>query len=119
MNISNLKNNEIKEKRMFQTLLFAEGEAAGNATDSGGGFMGFLPIIIMFVILYFLIIRPQQKKQKDAKKMRSELQKNEKVVTSGGIVGTIYSIKGDVVVLKVNDEVKIEIKKYAIANKIQ
>jgi len=50
-------------------------------------------------------------------KMRDDLQKNEKVVTSGGIIGTIYSIKGDVVVLKIDDSVKIEVTKNAIATK--
>ena len=104
---------------MFTSLLYAQ-EATGEAaqqTAQGGGIMGFLPIIIMFVILYFLLIRPQQKKQKDMVKMRDDLQKNEKVITSGGIIGTIYSIKGDVVVLKVDDNVKIEITKSAIATK--
>ncbi|HHI87645.1 MAG TPA: preprotein translocase subunit YajC [Candidatus Cloacimonetes bacterium] len=104
---------------MFTSLLYAQ-EAAGEAPQAaqGGGIMGFLPIIIMFVILYFLLIRPQQKKQKDMIKMRDELQKNEKVITSGGIIGTIYSIKGDIVVLKVDDNVKIEVTKSAIATKI-
>lgn len=105
---------------MFTSLLYAQ-EATGEAaqqTAQGGGIMGFLPIIIMFVILYFLLIRPQQKKQKDMVKMRDDLQKNEKVITSGGIIGTIYSIKGDVVVLKVDDNVKIEVTKSAIATKI-
>ena len=105
---------------MFTSLLYAQ-EATGEAaqqTAQGGGIMGFLPIIIMFVILYFLLIRPQQKKQKDMVKMRDELQKNEKVITTGGIIGTIYSIKGDVVVLKVDDNVKIEITKSAIATKV-
>lgn len=104
---------------MFTSLLYAQ-EATGEAaqqTAQGGGIMGFLPIIIMFVILYFLLIRPQQKKQKDMVKMRDDLQKNEKVITSGGIIGTIYSIKGDVVVLKVDENVKIEITKSAIATK--
>ena len=104
---------------MFTSLLYAQ-EATGEAaqqTAQGGGIMGFLPIIIMFVILYFPLIRPQQKKQKDMVKMRDDLQKNEKVITSGGIIGTIYSIKGDVVVLKVDDNVKIEITKSAIATK--
>ncbi|MBC8382292.1 MAG: preprotein translocase subunit YajC [Candidatus Cloacimonetes bacterium] len=105
---------------MFTSLLFAQ-ETAGEAAQQpaqGGGIMGFLPIIIMFVILYFLLIRPQQKKQKDMVKMRDDLQKNEKVITSGGIIGTIYSIKGDIVVLKVDDNVKIEVTKNAIATKI-
>jgi len=104
---------------MFTSLLYAQ-EATGEAaqqTAPGGGIMGFLPIIIMFVILYFLLIRPQQKKQKDMVKMRDDLQKNEKVVTNGGIIGTIYSIKGDVVVLKIDDNVKIEVTKNAIATK--
>jgi preprotein translocase subunit YajC len=103
---------------MFNTLLFAEDGAAA-ATQQGGGLLGFLPIVVMFAILYFLIIRPQQKKQKEVVKMREDLQKNEKVVTNGGIIGTIYSIKGDVVVLKISDEVKIEVQKFAISSKIQ
>ena len=99
---------------MFVNLLYA----AEDPTQQGGGLIGFLPIIIMFVILYLLIFRPQQKKQKEIVKMRSELQKNEKIVTNGGIIGTIYSIKGDVVVVKIADNVKIEVTKNAIANKI-
>jgi len=104
---------------MFTSLLYAQDSIPKDtATPQGGGIMSFLPIIIMFVILYFLLIRPQQKKQKDMVKMRDELQKNEKVITSGGIIGTIYSIKGDVVVLKVDENVKIEITKSAIATRI-
>ncbi len=102
---------------MFTSLLYAQEAGAPPPAATGGGITGFLPIIIMFVILYFLLIRPQQKKQKDMVKMRDELQKNEKVITSGGIIGTIYSIKGDVVVLKVDDNVKIEVTKSAIATK--
>ena len=103
---------------MFTSLLYATQDSVPKDTNpNSGGIMGFLPIIIMFVILYFLLIRPQQKKQKDMVKMRDDLQKNEKVITSGGIIGTIYSIKGDVVVLKVDDNVKIEVTKSAIATK--
>lgn len=91
--------------------------AQGGESAQGGGLLGFLPIIIMFVILYFLLIRPQQKRQKEVEKMREELRKNDKVITSGGILGTIYSIKGETIVLKVNDDIKIEVKKSAIAGK--
>ncbi|MDP8226104.1 MAG: preprotein translocase subunit YajC [Candidatus Celaenobacter polaris] len=101
---------------MFTSLLYAQ-DSIPKDPNPGSGIMGFLPIIIMFVILYFLLIRPQQKKQKDMVKMRDDLQKNEKVITSGGIIGTIYSIKGDVIVLKVDDNVKIEVTKSAIATK--
>lgn len=103
---------------MFTSLLYAQDTLSKDTGNAGGGIMGFLPIIIMFVILYFLLIRPQQKKQKDMVKMRDELQKNEKVITSGGIIGTIYSIKGDVGVLKVDENVKMEITKMAMATKI-
>ena len=104
---------------MFTSLLYAQEATEGaQQTTQGGGIMGFLPIIIMFVILYFLLIRPQQKKQKEVQKMREDLQKNEKVITTGGIIGTIYSIKGDVVVLKIDDNVKIEVTKAAIATKV-
>ncbi|MBS3740551.1 MAG: preprotein translocase subunit YajC [Candidatus Cloacimonetes bacterium] len=101
---------------MFPTMLYAQC-AQGGESAQGGGLLGFLPIIIMFVILYFLLIRPQQKRQKEVEKMREELRKNDKVITSGGILGTIYSIKGETIVLKVNDDIKIEVKKSAIAGK--
>lgn len=104
---------------MLISLLFAQADPVGTQPAKQSGLISFLPIIIMFVILYLLIFRPQQKKQKEIVKMRSELQKNEKVVTNGGIIGRIYSIKGDVVVLKVADDVKIEVTRSAIANKIK
>lgn len=103
---------------MFSSTLFAQCAQSAEGSEGGGGLLGFLPIIIMFVILYFLLIRPQQKQQKKVKKMREELQKNEKVVTSGGIIGVIYSIKGDTIVLKISDEVKVEVRKSAIAGKV-
>lgn len=101
------------------SLLYAQIDSVATQPAKQSSIVGFLPIIIMFVILYLLIFRPQQKKQKAVLKMRSELQKNEKVVTNGGIIGTIYSIKGDVVVLKVADNVKIEVTKSAITNKMK
>jgi preprotein translocase subunit YajC len=100
---------------MFETILYAQ-EAQPAAQGSLLG--GLLPIILIFVIFYFLLIRPQQKRQKDIMKMRQEIQKNDKVVTNGGIIGTIYSIQGEEVVLKVDDNVKIRVRKSAIADRI-
>jgi preprotein translocase subunit YajC len=74
----------------------------------------FLPIILIFVIFYFMLIRPQQKKQKDFEKMLKELKKNDEVVTSGGIHGTILNVKDDTLTLKIDDNVKIEVNKNAI-----
>ncbi|AHD06581.1 preprotein translocase subunit YajC-like protein [Paenibacillus larvae subsp. larvae DSM 25430] len=73
--------------------------------------MGFLftygPLILMFVVLYFLLIRPQQKRQKARNLMLSNLKKGDKVVTIGGLHGSIVEITDDVVVLRVNDTTKL------------
>ncbi|AKG04225.1 preprotein translocase subunit YajC [Salimicrobium jeotgali] len=62
-----------------------------------------LPIILMFVIFYFLLIRPQQKKQKQVQQMQSELQKGDEIITIGGIHGTIHALDEGTVVVTVND----------------
>jgi len=71
---------------------------------------------LVFLIFYFLIIRPQNKRQKDTKKMLEALKKGDSVVTIGGIRGTIASLKGDAVVLKVDDNVKIQFSRSAISS---
>ena len=76
--------------------------------------MNLLPIILIFVIFYFLLIRPQKKAQEDHKKMISALKKNDEVVTSGGIHGVIVNVKDATVMLKVDDNVKIEVQKASI-----
>jgi len=74
-----------------------------------------MPIIFIFGIFYFLLIRPQQKKQKEHQKMVSELKKNDEVVTSGGMHGTVVNVKDTTLTLKVDENVKVEINKTAIA----
>ena len=87
----------------------------GSTGASGAALLAnFLPIILIFVIFYFMLIRPQQKKQKDYEKMLLELKKNDEVVTSGGVHGTILNIKDTTLTLKIDDNVKIEINKSAI-----
>ena len=76
--------------------------------------VSLMPIIIIFVIFYFLLIRPQKKAQVDHKKMISAVKKNDEIITSGGIHGTVVNVKDATVVLKVDDNVKIEIQKTAI-----
>lgn len=86
---------------------------AGSTTNP---IMAFLPLIFMFVIFYFLLIRPQQKKQQELSKMIQDLKKGDRVVTSGGIIGTISGIQNDYLILKVGEgETKIEILKSAIS----
>lgn len=75
---------------------------------------GLMPIIFIFGIFYFLLIRPQQKKQKEHEKMISELKKNDEVVTNGGIHGTIVNVKDTTLTLKIDENVKVEINKNAV-----
>lgn len=79
--------------------------------------VAFMPLVLMFVIFYFLLIRPQQKKEKDRQKMIGNLKKGDRVVTSGGILGTVVGVKDDIIVLKVGDgETKIEFLKSAVSS---
>jgi preprotein translocase subunit YajC len=75
-----------------------------------------LPFILIIAIFYFLIIRPQNKKQKETQKMLSALKKGDKVVTIGGIHGTISSVKESTVIVKVDDNYKIEFSRSAISS---
>jgi preprotein translocase subunit YajC len=78
--------------------------------------VSFAPFILIIAIFYFLIIRPQNKKQKETQKMLSALKKGDKVVTVGGVHGTIASVKENSVLVKVDDNVKIEFSRSAIAS---
>lgn len=78
--------------------------------------VNLLPIILIFVIFYFLLIRPQKKQQDLHKKMIASLKKNDEVITAGGIHGTIMNVKEHTVTLKVDDNVKVEVQKSSIAS---
>jgi len=90
--------------------------AEGGQSGGMGGLMTFLPFIAIIAIFYFLIIRPQSKKQKETQKMLSALKKGDKVVTIGGIHGTIQTVRETTVILKVDDGTKIEFSRSAISN---
>ena len=89
--------------------------AAQTATGLGS-LVSMLPILLIFVIFYFLLIRPQNKKQKETEKIIAALKKGDKVVTIGGIHGTISSTKENTVIVKVDDNTKIEFNRSAIAS---
>ncbi|MDR2803246.1 MAG: preprotein translocase subunit YajC [Treponema sp.] len=98
-------------------LLLGSPQGAAGAPASGmEQLFSFAPFIIIIAIFYFLIIRPQNKKQKETQKMLSELKKGDKVVTIGGIHGTIATIKENSVLLKVDDNVKIEFSRSAVSS---
>ena len=77
--------------------------------------INLFPLVIIFIIFYFLLIRPQKSKEKERQKMIEILSKNDEVVTSSGIHGTIVNVKEKTVILRVDDNVKIEIEKNCIA----
>ncbi len=85
--------------------------AAGGTGAQGSGWTSILMIVALIAIFYFFMIRPQSKKQKEIKKFRDAMQKGDKVTTAGGIHGKIREIKNDVIVLQIDDNVKITIDK--------
>ena len=97
------------------TFLLAQTSAApGAASGASGGFGFFVPFIFIFVIMYFIMIRPQMRRQKEQQKLIGALKTGDKVVTSSGIHGLIANVKDSTVVVKVADNVKIEMEKSAI-----
>ena len=75
----------------------------------------FFPLALIFIVFYFLLIRPQKQKEKQHQKMLEGVSKNDEVVTSGGIHGTIVAVKDKTVTLRIDDNVKMEIEKNSIA----
>jgi preprotein translocase subunit YajC len=87
------------------------------ATGSGGGAVMWLPLIFIFVIFYFLLIRPQQTRQKKWQQMLGELKTGDRVVTQGGIVGTIVALRDSSVHLRVPpDNLRLEVSKNAVVS---
>ncbi len=90
---------------------------SGTGGGAGGGFGMMLPILLFVALLYFLMIRPQQKKQKQWQAMLGGVKSGDRVTTSGGIRGIVLSIKDDSIIVRVApDGVKLEVAKSAIAS---
>ena len=91
--------------------------AAAQPGQGGGGIAAFLPFIVILAIIYFLMIRPQTKRQKEKETMRGELKKGDKIITMGGIYGTVqgFKEKGRLAVIKVDNNTNLTISKTAIA----
>lgn len=77
--------------------------------------MNMIPLVFIFIIFYFLIIRPQKSKENEHQKTLNNIAKNDEIVTTGGIHGTIINIKDKTVVLRIDENVKIELEKNCIA----
>ena len=86
----------------------------GAAPGAFGSFGFLIPMLLVFVIFYFLLIRPQKKEQQKTEKMISQLQKGDKIITIGGIHGVVSSTKEKTIIIKVDDNCKIEINRSAV-----
>ncbi|MEW6749940.1 MAG: preprotein translocase subunit YajC [Candidatus Latescibacterota bacterium] len=97
--------------------LIGTAHAMGAPPEGGGGnpVASLLPFVLMFVVLYLLILRPQMRKQKAQQRMIDELEKGDEIVTSGGIHGIILNIKDDIVVVKIAENVKVELSRGAVS----
>lgn len=105
---------------MFSDIVYAMGGAPGGGAQPqgvGGMLTSFLPLVFIFAIFYFLLIRPQSKKAKEHKEVLDNLKKGDKVITSGGIHGIVEEIDGDVLTLKVGvkDDTKVKVSRNFIA----
>ena len=98
---------------------WAMAKSQGAGAEGAAGIMGFLPMLmVMFFVLYFFIIRPQQKKQKESADMLSNLKKGDRVSTAGGMYGTVVGIKDNTVILKIAENTKVEFRKSSIGSVI-
>ncbi len=91
------------------------GGGAGGGGGSGGGFGAFLPLILMFGIFYFLLIRPQQKKAKAHKQLLATIKKGDHVISSGGLHGVVTGITDDVVTMEIAPKVRVKVSRGSIA----
>ncbi|RBJ75598.1 preprotein translocase subunit YajC [Pseudomonas sp. MWU12-2534b] len=99
---------------MFITPAYAAG-----AAPSGFDLMGFLPMIVIFVLFWFLMVRPQQKRMKETQKMLSEIQKGDEVATQGGIVGRVAKIGEQFLTLEIANGVEITAQRGSVSAKLE
>lgn len=95
-------------------MIISPAFAQGLPGSGDGGLLGFLPIILMFVLLYFLMIRPQMKRAKEQKQMIESLQKGDEVITSGGVLGRITRLGDAYVNLEIAPETEISVQRAAV-----
>ena len=95
-------------------LFLAQAQSAPAPSSPVGGIGSFVPFIFIFIIMYFVMIRPQKKRQEQQQKLIASIKTGDRVVTSAGIHGLISNVKDTTVIVKVADNVKIEMEKSAI-----
>jgi preprotein translocase subunit YajC len=102
---------------MWTDLAYAMGPTPGGG--QGSSYMTFLPIILIFVIFYFLLIRPQQKQRKEHQNLLGNLRVGDNVLTTGGIYGRITGIKDDRITVEISDKVRVKVNRGHIATVVK
>ncbi len=98
-------------------LHFLADAATGQGQAQGGGLLGMLPMLLIMVgVFYFMLIRPENKRKKEAEQLRSNIKNGDRITTIGGIVGTVVDVKGDTFVIETSaDQVRVEFAKWALS----
>jgi preprotein translocase subunit YajC len=107
-----------KEVRSWLGIAYALGQG-GAGGEGAAGFTGFIPLILMFVIFYFLLIRPQQKKSKEHRQMVSNLKKGDRIITSGGIHGRITGMDDTTLTVEIADKVRVKVARGNVSAMVQ
>jgi preprotein translocase subunit YajC len=100
-------------------MAYAMGTQPGGGGGSGSQIWSFLPIILIFVIFYFLLIRPQQKQRKEHQSLLSNLKVGDNVLTSGGIYGRVTGLKDDKVTVEISDKVRVKVNRGNISGVVK
>ena len=100
-------------------IAYAMGQGGAAAGQGAGGFTSLIPIVLMFVIFYFLLIRPQQKKAKEHREMISQVRKGDRIVTSGGLHGRVTAVSDSTLTVEIADRVRVKIARGNISQVVQ
>jgi preprotein translocase subunit YajC len=100
-------------------VAYAMGQGGVAGPGSAGGLASFIPLVLMFVIFYFLLIRPQQKKTKEHREMITGIKKGDRIITSGGIHGQVTSVDDTTLTVEISDKVRVKLNRANVASMVQ
>ena len=100
-------------------IAYALGQGGAGAQGGSGGFASFIPLILMFVIFYFLLIRPQQKKTKEHRQMIDNLKTGDRIITSGGLHGRITGISENALTVEIAEKVRVKVNRGSVSALMQ
>ncbi len=101
------------------SIAYAMGQAGGGAPGGAGGFASFIPLILMFVIFYFLLIRPQQKKTKEHRQMIENLRTGDRIITAGGLHGRITGVSETFLTVEIAEKVRVRVNRSSVSGLVQ